>query len=314
MPRLITCPQGHQWELPDVPPLAKGGEAAVCPVCRAPGECVSAHESSSKALSTEGELVPPADPVSSALPVPPTHRPTYANWLPIAGYEVLEELGRGGMGVVYKAKDVQLGRLVAIKFLPEQYVQDRRRLERFQREARTASALNHPHICTIHSMQEYEGQPFLVMELIEGQTLRALAGQHPSLGVVARLGRQVAEALSVAHAAGIVHRDIKPENIMVRDDGYVKVLDFSVACLLPTSPVQAVISTGEGTPSGTVVGTARYMSPEQARGETAGSPSDIFSLGIVLYELATGQHPFQGTHGSASCTPLSPSPRCLPRA
>jgi tetratricopeptide (TPR) repeat protein len=236
-----------------------------------------------------------------------------ADYPAIPDFEILSELGRGGMGVVYQAKDVRLGRRVALKFLPEQYAQDRRRLERFQREARTASALNHPNIGTIHSVHEYQGQPFLAMELIEGRTLRALAAQHPALGVVARLGGQVAEALSVAHAVGIVHRDIKPENLMVRDDGYVKVLDFGLACLLPASPLQAVVETGDGTPSGTVVGTARYLSPEQARGERAGSASDIFSLGIVLYELATGRHPFQAdsrlgvVHAILSGPPLPPS-------
>jgi tetratricopeptide (TPR) repeat protein len=236
-----------------------------------------------------------------------------ADYPAISEFEILGELGRGGMGVVYRAKDVRLGRRVALKFLPEQYAQDRRRLERFQREARTASALNHPHICTIYSLQEYQGQPFLVMELIEGRTLRTLAAQHPALGVVARLGGQAAEALAVAHAAGIVHRDIKPDNLMVRDDGYLKVLDFGLACLLPASPLQAVLDTGEGTPSGTVVGTTRYLSPEQARGETAGSASDIFSLGIVLYELATGRHPFPADsrlgvmHAILSEPPLPPS-------
>src|SRR5580704_5594374 len=229
----------------------------------------------------------------------------------ISHYRLGERLGGGGMGVVYRAHDTRLARPVALKFLPEAYAQDARALDRFQREARTASALNHPSICTIYDIDEYQGRPFLIMELIEGQTLRALANQRPPLAALAKLIGQAAKALAVAHAASIVHRDIKPENIMVRADGYVKVLDFGLARRLPTGP--AAIPSGRLTEPGVLLGTVRYMSPEQARGEPAGSASDIFALGIVLYELTVGQHPFPaeshvGTlHAIMARSPLLPT-------
>jgi predicted ATPase len=231
----------------------------------------------------------------------------------ISHYRILDKLGGGGMGVVYKAHDTRLGRSVALKFLPRAYALDPQRLERFQREARTASALNHPHICTIHDMDQYEGQPFLVMELIEGPTLRALAAGRLSLSALVPLIGQVAKALAAAHAAGIVHRDIKPENIMVRDDGYAKVVDFGLALPLPTGVTQSGAEAAAVSDPGTLLGTVRYMSPEQARAETAGSASDLFSLGIVLYELATGQHPFPADsqvgvlHAILSQAPLRPA-------
>ena len=197
------------------------------------------------------------------------------------------------MGVVYKARDTRLGRFVALKFLPAGAARDRRPLARFRREARAASALNHPAVCTLHGLGEYQGRPFLVLEWIEGQTLRDLAGPHPDLARLLPLVRQVAEALRVAHAAGIVHRDIKPENLMVRPDGYVKVLDFGLARLLP-APAGSGTAPGEGvTDPGTQLGTANYMSPEQARAESVDRTTDIFSLGLVMHELATGRHPFQ---------------------
>jgi predicted ATPase len=212
----------------------------------------------------------------------------------VAHYEIREELGGGGMGVVYKAIDTRLGRRVALKFVHSEYAKDRRALGRFLREARTASGLNHPHICTIHALEEYEGWPFLVMELIEGRTIRRVAKEGLSLEAVVRLAGQVAKALAAAHAAGIVHRDIKPENLMVREDGFVKVLDFGLARLLPAGPAPMVAENGAGTDPGTILGTARYMAPEQARGEPADSAADVFALGVVLYELASGRHPFAG--------------------
>jgi tetratricopeptide (TPR) repeat protein len=219
------------------------------------------------------------------------------------------------MGVVYKADDIRLSRGVALKFLAGCGL-DPRALERFQREAQTASALNHPHICTIYDVGEHENQPFLVMELVNGRTLREMAGEPPPLAVLGNVIGQVARALSAAHSAGIVHRDIKPENIMVRSDGYVKVLDFGLARRLRTGLGSG--PAGATTEPGLLLGTLRYMSPEQARGEPATSVSDVFALGIVLYELATGRHPFAADspvgvlHGILSESPL-PARRLNPR-
>jgi predicted ATPase len=208
----------------------------------------------------------------------------------VPGYEVIGPLGRGGMGVIYTARQVSLGRLVALKFLPDEYARDPVWLERFRREAITASALNHPHICTIYDSGECGGRPFLSLELVEGRTLAELIDDRPPAHELARLIGQAARALAAAHAAGVVHRDIKPSNLMARTDGIVKVLDFGLARRLP---VAGGVDPNADTDPGTRVGTLLYMSPEQARGEPVGTPSDIFSLGIVLYELATGQHPFE---------------------
>jgi serine/threonine protein kinase/predicted ATPase len=231
----------------------------------------------------------------------------------LPGYEILGELGRGSMGVVYKAQDHQLGRLVALKVLRGPRCQDPEALERFRREARTASALNHPHICTIYSLGEHQDQPFLVMEFIEGHTLRARMDAGPPLAQLLRWIGQVARALQAAHAAGIVHRDIKPDNLLVRADDVVKVLDFGVARLLADSPLAALTLTKEATGPGTLIGTVSYMAPEQARCEPVGGPADLFALGIVLYELATGRHPFEaasalGTlHAVIEQQPIPPS-------
>jgi predicted ATPase len=212
-------------------------------------------------------------------------------WPAVPGYEITEQLGRGGMGIVYKARELSLRRFVALKFLPAEFARDPERLDRFVREARTASALNHPHICTVHALGEREGHPYIVMEFIEGLTLHAMIARRPPVEDVARLIAQVARALAAAHAAGVVHRDVKPENVMVRADGYVKVLDFGLARRLPTL-VQPELEVGPETDPGAMMGTAAYMSPEQARGFSADSASDVFSLGIVFYQLATGSHPF----------------------
>jgi serine/threonine protein kinase/tetratricopeptide (TPR) repeat protein len=209
----------------------------------------------------------------------------------VSHYRILEKLGGGGMGVVYKAEDTKLGRIVALKFLPQHLANDRAALERFEREARAASALNHPGICTIYEFGEQDGQFFLAMELIEGCSLRALGERGCSLELITDLTCQAAKALAAAHAAGIVHRDIKSENIMVRKDGYLKLVDFGIARFTGASVDSALLSTAATAP-GTLLGTVQYMSPEQVRGEAVSSASDIFSLGIVLYELAAGRHPF----------------------
>jgi predicted ATPase len=228
----------------------------------------------------------------------------------VEGYEILDLLGRGGMGVVYRARQLSLNRLVALKFLPADCARDAIWLERFRREGSTASALNHPNICTIYDTGECAGRPFLSMELIEGQTLEELIHRRPPAKELARLIGEAARALAAAHAAGVVHRDIKPSNLMVRPDGFVKVLDFGLARRLPTDEAKGPT---KGTHPGTRVGTVPYMSPEQARGQLVGTTTDVFSLGVVLYEMATGQLPFPLDADAGllqalvSVPPLSPS-------
>jgi tetratricopeptide (TPR) repeat protein len=195
------------------------------------------------------------------------------------------------MGEVYRATDTRLNREVAIKVVPASLAGDTSRLMRFEQEARATSALNHPNIVTIHELGEVEAGHFIVMELVEGRTLRALIDEGLSFDALAQLGGQMAKALRAAHAAGITHRDIKPENIMVRNDGYVKVLDFGLARLVPAA-MDREAETLQYTQPGTILGSTRYMSPEQARGESVNHPSDIFSLGMIFYEVATGRHPF----------------------
>ena len=209
----------------------------------------------------------------------------------IGAYEVLSLIGRGGMGEVYLAHDTRLGRNVAVKLLQSALTSNPDAVRRFEQEARAASSLNHPNIVTIYEIGELLERRFIAMEFVEGQSLAAMVGRPVDANSLARLGAQLARALSVAHAAGIVHRDIKPENVMMREDGYVKVLDFGVARLTPL-PTVAREEDAATSPS-VLLGTPRYMSPEQARGETATDASDVFSLGVVLYELATGTHPFE---------------------
>jgi serine/threonine protein kinase len=219
----------------------------------------------------------------------------------IAHYRILRQVGKGGMGVVYEAEDSKLGRRVALKFLPENTRRDPQSLERFLREARAASALNHPGICTIHAIEEHDGRTFIAMELLEGQTLDKLIpfGALPIARTI-EIGIQLADALDTAHKKGIIHRDIKPANIFVTDRGAVKILDFGLAKLLPEHHADFGGETlGDSetlllTSPGTAVGTISYMSPEQARGEELDARSDLFSLGCVLYQLVTSKLPFPG--------------------
>jgi serine/threonine protein kinase len=228
----------------------------------------------------------------------------------VAHYRVIEKLGGGGMGVVYRAEDLKLKREVALKFLPKNVSRDRSAIERFEREAEAAAAINHPNICTVYDIGEFEGSPYLAMEFLQGETLKyRITGKPVPLSTLLDWSIQITDGLAAAHARGIIHRDLKPANLFITDGGQVKILDFGLAKLLSqrksalAAPSDKTIAVSQ-TDTGSMIGTPAYMPPEQILGGDADARSDLFSLGVVLYEMATGRRPFEESSATKLATSI----------